>query len=305
MTRPVTLRRYPGNPILTPSLTNAWETDNVFNAAVVRHNGLIYMLYRAQGLDRISRIGGAISVDGYHFNRLSEPVLVPANEWETFGVEDPRVTELDGVFYMLYTAYSPHGTRVSLARSTNLISWERLGVVLPDEDNKDAVLFPEKIGGRYAMFHRRPPDIWLAYSDDLLHWTDHQIIMRPREGMWDSVRVGAGGPPFKTDAGWLNVYHGYNEARVYCLGIALHALDDPSKVLKRQEEPILCPRAPWEVFGDVPNVVFTCGGIETEDEYLIYYGGGDHVMAVAAIGKGEAMAVASVSKAEVGEFAQA
>ncbi|RPI97546.1 MAG: hypothetical protein EHM39_09325 [Chloroflexi bacterium] len=111
------------------------------------------------------------------------------------------------------------------------------------------------------------------------------MIMRPRPGTWESVRIGAGGPPFKTDAGWLNFYHGYNEAHVYCLGLALHDLHDPAKILNRQDEPILCPMAPWELFGDVPNVVFTCGGIETETDYLIYYGGGDHVMAVASVSK--------------------
>ena len=284
------LTRYPGNPILLPSKLSAWETDNVFNAAAVRHNGLVYMHYRAQGLDRISRIGCAISTDGYHFNRLLEPVLSPANEYESFGVEDPRITELDGIFYMFYTAYSPHGTRVSLARSTNLIAWERMGIVLPDEDNKDAVLFPEKIGGRFAMLHRRPPDIWLAYSDDLIHWTDHQIIMRPRPDCWDSVRIGAGGNLFKTRWGWLNVFHGYNEDRIYCLGIALHDLRDPAKILKRQDEPILCPMGPFEVWGDVPNVVFTCGGVEDDDAYHIYYGGGDHVMCVASVGKAEVQA---------------
>lgn len=275
---------------MLPSKLSAWETDNVFNAAAVRHNGLVYMHYRAQGLDRISRIGCAISTDGYHFNRLLEPVLSPANEYESFGVEDPRITELDGIFYMFYTAYSPHGTRVSLARSTNLIAWERMGIVLPDEDNKDAVLFPEKIGGRFAMLHRRPPDIWLAYSDDLIHWTDHQIIMRPRPDCWDSVRIGAGGNLFKTRWGWLNVFHGYNEDRIYCLGIALHDLRDPAKILKRQDEPILCPMGPFEVWGDVPNVVFTCGGVEDDDAYHIYYGGGDHVMCVASVGKAEVQA---------------
>ncbi|NLF79404.1 MAG: glycosidase [Chloroflexi bacterium] len=281
------LVRYPGNPVLLPSPFNAWETDNVFNAAAVRHNGLIYMHYRAQGLDRISRIGCAISSDGYHFNRLSEPVLSPETEFESFGVEDPRITELGGVFYMLYTAYSPHGTRVALARSTNLIAWERMGIVLPDENNKDAALFPEKIGGRYAMFHRRPPDIWLAYSDDLLHWTDHQIIMRPRPGLWDGVRIGAGGPVFKTEWGWLNFYHGFNEDRIYCLGVALHDLHNPAQILKRQTESVLCPKGPFEEWGDVPNVVFTCGGVETEDAFLIYYGGGDHVMAVALANKAD------------------
>lgn len=288
----VKLTRYPGNPILVPSKHNGWETDNVFNAAVIKHDGLVYMHYRAQGLDRISRIGCAISTDGYHFNRLEEPVLSPANEFESFGVEDPRITALDGVFYMLYTAYSLHGVRVSMARSTNLIAWERMGIVLPDEDNKDAVLFPEKIGGRYAMFHRRKPDIWLAYSDDLVHWNNHQNIMQPRPGLWDSERIGAGGPVFKTEWGWLNVYHGFADERIYCLGIALHDLTDPAKILKRQDEPVLCPRGPYEEWGDVPNVVFTCGGLETGDAYLIYYGGGDHVMCVA-----------SISKKDVGAFA--
>ncbi|NDJ77612.1 MAG: glycosidase [Chloroflexi bacterium] len=304
MTKPLTLTRYPGNPVLTPSLYNEWETDNVFNAAVIEHDGLVYMLYRAQGLDRISRIGCAISTDGYYFNRLAEPVFVPETPYEEFGVEDPRITRLDGVYYMLYTAYSSEGTRVSLAHSTNLIAWERLGIILPDEDNKDALLFPEKIGGQYVMFHRRVPDIWLAYSDDLVHWTDHQIIMKPRPGLWDGVRIGAGGPPFKTAHGWLNFYHGFAEERIYCLGVALHDLEDPANVLKRQEEPVLCPRAPWEVYGDVPNVVFTCGGIETDTDYLIYYGGGDHVMAVATVDKGEAMAIASASKSDVEAFAQ-
>ena len=99
-------------------------------------------------------------------------MLEPANEFETKGVEDPRITRISDTFYMVYVAYSEHGTRVSLAASSNLIAWERLGVILPDEDNKDAALFPEKIGGRYYLLHRRPPDVWIACSDDLLHWTD-------------------------------------------------------------------------------------------------------------------------------------
>jgi predicted GH43/DUF377 family glycosyl hydrolase len=290
MTLPVTLTRYAGNPVLLPSMHNAWESDNVFNAALARYNGLVYMHYRAQGRDRISRIGCAISTDGYRFNRLAHPVFEPEQDYEAFGVEDPRITEIDGVFYMFYTAYSMHGVRIALARSTNLIAWERMGIVIPDEDNKDAALFPGKIGGRFVMFHRRPPDIWIAYSDDLLHWTDHQIAMRPRPGMWDSVRVGAGGPPVKTEAGWLSFYHGYNEDRRYCLGLALHNLDDPVDVIKRQDEPVLIPRGPYEEWGDVPNVVFTCGGIETGDAYLIYYGGGDHVMCIASASKTDVQA---------------
>lgn len=286
----VTLTRYINNPILLPSTHNIWETDNVFNAAIVKYDNLIYMHYRAQGLDRISRIGCAISSNGYDFNRLENPVLEPANEYEEYGVEDPRITEIDGIFYMLYTAYSRHGVRVSMARSENLVTWERMGIVLPDEDNKDAALFPQKIDGKYCMFHRRMPDIWIAYSDDLIHWTDHQIIMKPRPTLWDSERIGAGGPPLLSKDGWLVFYHGFNEERIYCLGLALLDLSDPSKVLKRQEDPILCPGTPWEHWGDVPNVCFACGNIELGNEYLVYYGGGDHVMAVASVGKDEIQA---------------
>ena len=176
-------------------------------------------------MDYVSRIGYAVSADGVHFNRLGQPILSPQDEWETRGVEDPRITYLadEGRFVMAYTAYSRLGITPMFAQSTNLITWERISPLMKGEDNKDHALFPRKVGGRYVSFHRRPPDIWLAYSDDLLHWTDHQVVMRPRPGLWDSVRIGAAGPPLRTDAGWLVIYHGYDEARVYCLGVALLA----------------------------------------------------------------------------------
>jgi len=130
-----------------------WESLNVFNAAVAHHNGLFHMLYRAQGVDYVSRIGYAVSEDGFHWSRLDKPVLSPATEFEIRGVKDPRVTRIGDTFYMVYVGYSTHGTRVSLAASKNLIAWERLGIMLSDEDNKDAALFPEKIGGRYCLSH--------------------------------------------------------------------------------------------------------------------------------------------------------
>ncbi len=275
------LQRHPTNPILLPHPLHPWESLNVFNAAVIHHNGLFHMLYRAQGLDYVSHIGYAVSEDGVHWARLDRPVLSPRDPWEVRGVEDPRVTEIDGVFYMTYTGYSPQGTRACLARSTNLITWERMGVVLPDEDNKDHTLFPEKIGGRYAMLHRRPPDIWLAYSDDLIHWTDHQIIMRPRPGTWEHKKIGAGGPPIRTDAGWLIIYHAVDANHVYRLGAALLDLEDPSRVLARLDAPILEPRETWEIKGDVPNVVFACANVVLDGTLYVFYGGADRVMALA------------------------
>jgi hypothetical protein len=132
------------------------------------------------------------------------------------------------------------------------------------------------------LFLGRPPDIWLAYSDDLLHWTDHQVVMCPRPGLWDSVRVGAAGPPVRTDAGWLVIYHGYDQARVYCLGVALLDIEDPARVLSRPESPILVLEMPWEMWGDVPRVVFSCANLVVGDELRVYYGGGDQVMALAS-----------------------
>ncbi|MBC8450426.1 MAG: glycosidase [Chloroflexi bacterium] len=278
------LRRYAGNPILEPKREHPWEARAVFNCAVVQHNGLFHMPYRAVAMDLVSTIGYAVSSNGFDWLRLDRPVLEPANEFETKGVEDPRITRIGDTFYLAYTAYSEHGTRVSLAASKNLIAWERLGVILPDEDNKDAALFPEQIGGRYVLLHRRPPDVWIAYSDDLLHWTDHRVIMRPRPGSWEALKIGAAGPPVKTDQGWLFIYHGVGEDKVYRLGVALLDLNDPTVVLRRQEEPILEPEEEWELHGDVPNVVFSCGQVVTEDTLYVYYGGADTVIGVAMAG---------------------
>jgi predicted GH43/DUF377 family glycosyl hydrolase len=281
------LTRYAKNPIIKPLLEHEWESLTVFNAGVVYYNQLFHMLYRAQGQARISRIGYAVSDDGFNWIRLNQPVFEPGNEFETWGVEDPRITRIDDTFYMLYTAYSEFGIRLSMARSSNLITWERMGIVLPDEDNKDGALFPEKIGGRYCLLHRRPGDIWLAYSDDLLHWTDHQILLKPRSGTWENEKIGAAGPPLKTERGWLLIYHGVDNDNVYRLGVAMLDLNDPAMVLAQQAAPILKPEAPWELMGDVPNVVFSCGAVGVDDMYYIYYGGADKVMAVATIDKKE------------------
>ncbi len=283
----MTLKRYSGNPILGPNPVHAWESLNVFNAGVAHSGGLFHMLYRAQGGDYISRLGYAVSADGFDWLRLDKPVFSPEGDYEGRGVEDPRITQLGDTFHVLYTGYSDHGTRVCLASTENFIAWKRHGVVLPDQDNKDAALFPEKIGERYCMFHRVPDSVWIAYSGDMVHWTDHQIIMRPRRGNWDSTRIGAAGPPIKTEHGWLFIYHGYDDTRTYCLGAALLETRNPSNVIARLRDPILKPEEEWEISGDVPNVVFSCGAVEVAQTYYVYYGGADRVIAVATIPKAE------------------
>lgn len=277
------LQRSSRNPILLPNPFNRWESLNVFNAGVVYHNDLFHMLYRGQGPDYVSYIGYAVSEDGISWSRLDRPVLGPGNEWETRGVEDPRITYLDGRFYMTYTAYSPLGVRTCLAVSDNLIAWRRLGIMLPDETNKDTALFPDKIGGRYCLLHRRVPDIWIAYADDpaAARWTDHRIVMSPIPGTWEHEKIGLAGTPTRVEDGWLMIYHAVDVDMVYRLGVALLDAADPARVLARCPDFILEPIETWEVKGDVPNVVFSCGHVVRADTLNVYYGGADRVMALA------------------------
>ncbi|MBN1286696.1 MAG: glycosidase [Anaerolineae bacterium] len=279
------LKRHPANPVLAPDPNHAWEALNVFNCGVVHHNGLFHMLYRAQGFDYISRIGYAVSADGVHWNRLGEPVLAPHMGDDDYrGNEDPRVTPLEGAFYMCYTAYGAGGLYFPMvARSENLIVWEDIGP-LERARNKDHVLFPQKIAGRYAILHRRPPDIWIAFSDDLVNWTDHRVIMSPRPDNsvgWDNTCIGASGVPVRCDAGWLLFYHGYNEFHVYRQSVALLDGDDPTRVISRPQEFFMEPEETWEFKGDVPNVVFSCANPVVNDTLYFYYAGADRLIGLA------------------------
>lgn len=303
------LKRHPANPLLLPDPGSSWESYHVFNPAVIHYNGLWHMHYRAQGLDWISRIGYAVSEDGIHWNRLREPVLAPLDESDARGVEDPRVTELDGRFYMCYTAYGKSfqgpgppthaggGILPMIAASDNLVTWQRLGPIVRSEDNKDHVLFPRKIGGRYAALHRRWPNVWIAYSDDLLNWPTQEmaIIYGPRHddpAAWDSKSVGNNGVPIETEAGWLLLNHGYDESHTYNLGVCLVDKEDPTQVLSRPRQAIFWPEELWELRGDVPNVVFSCANPVVDGTVYVYYGGGDHVIALATCPLEELLAFA-------------
>lgn len=145
--------------------------------------------------------------------------------------------------------------------------------------------FYPKNNGKYVLFHRRMPDIWIAYSDDLVNWYNHKIIMSPKSHTWESKKIGIAGPPIKREDGWLLIYHGVDNNNVYRLGVALLDLKDPSKVIARQKEPILEPELDWEINGLVPNVVFSCGAVEVNDMYYVYYGAADTHIGVAVIEK--------------------
>ena len=293
------LKRHP-HPIMLPDPTSDWETYNVFNPSVIHHNGLFHMHYRAQGLDWISRIGYAVSEDGIHWNRMRRPVLEPIDGTDSRGLEDARVTELDGVFYMCYTAYGREfsgegepiyahyggGILPMIARSNNLITWERIGPIVKGENNKDHVLFPRKINGRYAALHRRWPDVWIAYSDDLLTWREEDMatIYGPRTTdpeAWDFKSVGSNGVPIETEAGWLLITHGYNDDHIYHFGVCLVGLDDPTRIITRPKTSIFSPEELWEIRGDIPNVVFSNANPVVGGAVYVFYGGGDHVIGLA------------------------
>lgn len=277
------LKRDLRNPLLLPVPEHPWESRFIFNGAVVydEKEKLFHMVYRAMGIDDISRIGYAISTDGVHFARLDKPVFSPNSDFEAKGCEDPRLTKIDDEYYMVYTAYSKNGVRVSMASTGNFITWKRYGVILPDQDDKDAALFPERVNGKYMLYHRIEPDIWVSFSDDLHHWTDHKMIMSPRKGAWDSLKIGIGAPPIKTPYGWLMLYHGVDQDMVYRLGFALFDFNDPTKLLKQTDESILEPMEDFERFGQVPNVVFSDAMIRYNGNFLVYYGGADNCIALA------------------------
>ena len=289
----IQLKRYSDQPIFLPKKENKWEAASVFNAAAILDNGLVHLIYRATDIssggqegDYINSLGYAVSKDGIHFNRLEQPILANDVPQEARGPEDPRIVKIGETFYMLYTGYGGRfdgDYRICLATSPNLIDWQRHGVML-DEPNKDAALFPEKIGGRYVMFHRRPPDIWLAFSEDLITWVDHTVVMRALpDSPWENEKIGISGPPIKTEQGWLLIYHGVSKEMVYRQGIALLDLAEPTQVLARQSAPILEPELDWELFGHVDNVVFSCGQVVLGDEIYVYYGGADNAIGLATV----------------------
>jgi beta-1,2-mannobiose phosphorylase / 1,2-beta-oligomannan phosphorylase len=289
----IKLERLSEQPILMPKKEHTWEKAAVFNCGVIFHNNLVHMIYRATDITSngkegkyVNNLGYAVSSDGIHFNRLEKPILVNDVPQELRGPEDPRLVRLNDTFYMTYTGYGGRFAgdyRICLASSPNLISWERHGVLL-DETNKDAALFPEKVNGRYLMLHRRPPNIWLAYSDDLRHWDNHLSLMQPiPDSRWESEKIGAAGPPIKTKEGWLLIYHGVSADGRYSLGVALLDLQNPTKILFRQAEPILEPELEWEINGYVPNVVFSCGQAVVDGKIYVYYGGADTAIGVAQL----------------------
>lgn len=287
------MKRFEGNPVLGPVATNAWESRRVFNAAACLLDKRVHILYRAMGDDGVSRLGYAASSDGFHIDeRLPFPVFEPNADAEEDGCEDPRLTLLDEKIVMAYTALREcnhqyvHQVSLTSIAASDFINkqwkWSERFLPFPGIRNKDAVIFPRRINGKYVLFHRIDPDICVAYSDDFRRWYDLKAIIGPRSDNWDCWKVGAAGPPIELNEGWLLIYHGVSFERVYSLGVALLDKNNPEITLDRPVEPILTPVEDYERFGKVPNVVFSCGNVVIDDQVLIYYGGADSVLCVVA-----------------------
>jgi len=277
------IRRCPRNPLVTISDLPVRSSD-IWNAGVTRLGRQIVLLITVETLEGHYQIFQARSDDGVDFTVLPEPFMAPVNSgpdriYESVGVRDPRITPMDGGYYISYVAGGDHGMRVALARTAGFQSVEKLSYVT-QVDVKNGALFPRKIDGRYALLIR--PDagvsIWITRSEDLTFWGDFAAVMTPRGGYWDSNRIGAAAPPMEIEDGWLLIYYGEkitSAGPLVRLGAAVLDRDDPSRVLARSNIPILSPREPYERIGDVPNVVFSCGALLEGDEVIVYYGASD------------------------------
>ena len=259
---------------------------------------------RADGLVRLTFLSHLRVVrcgDGRSAPAVTEVCFAPQSELEEFGVEDARITPLDGRFWFTYVAVSRHGAATAAASTTDFRTFDRHGIIFCPE-NKDVVLFPQRVGGAYAALHRpngatpfTRPEMWLARSPDLTHWGRHEA-MHGGSGAWETGRIGAGPPPIRTADGWLALYHGNRhptrpgEVGAYAAGALLLDPEAPARVLRRTPEAIMEPTADIERHGFVPDVIFPTGLVEAGETLLVYYGAADACTAVVEFARGELLA---------------
>lgn len=321
------LKKFGDNPILLPNPANDWENLVVCNPGAWYENGTFYLVYRAAGNDEdhIIRFGLAVSQDGIHFNRVSDqPVFSPSTDGpDSGGVEDARIVKFGDEFYVTYAyrpfppgrywtfahdvvrlpdvgqdapvVYRENIANSGLALTKDFKTWRRLGrLTRPNLDDRDVILFPEKINGKFAMLHRpkqwvgleygcSQPAIWITFSDDLMVWEDKSyLLMQGRPGTWEE-KIGGSTPPLKTEDGWLLIYHGVENGGTgyYRVGVALLDLNDPTKILARAENFIMEPEFDYEINGMYKGCVFPTGNVIVDNTLYVYYGAADKYVGVA------------------------
>lgn len=278
--------KYSKNPILTKEDV-PFKVGSIFNPGAVKFQNKYLLMCRVEMPNGRSSLVKAISSDGYKFVVDSKPTLTPEDHKEFYqyvewGIEDARITQINGTYYLTYTGYSKYMPLVFLAETKDFNTFKIHGPIT-EPSNKDCALFPEKIQNSYWRIDRPSAesrrDIWVSGSPDLLHWGSHKIVMEPLSGTWENDKIGSSSTPIKTKDGWLVLYHGvrgFGISTLYKLGVVLLDLEKPWIVKGRTKEPILSPELDYERIGDVPNVVFSCGWIEEPDGRIkIYYSGAD------------------------------
>lgn len=290
------IKRYDKNPVLRPE-DMPEPCFAVYNCGAAKFKGKYLLLTRMETLSRLHYVWVALSDDGYNFKPEPKPVEFTARnmnaykEYADYSFYDPRVNIVEGEYYVTYAATSNyHGCRIGIARTKDFKKLEHVSFPM-HISNRNAVLFPEKIGGEYVMLHRPVDsagrgDIWIAHSSDLEYWGKVKCVAkREGSGRWEWAKIGPGAPPIKTREGWLLIYHGtYTtcQGTNYCMGAMLLDLKDPSKIVARSRSALMRPEADYEFMGQVPNVVFPCGAIlEDNGEVKIYYGAADNFACVA------------------------
>jgi predicted GH43/DUF377 family glycosyl hydrolase len=288
--------RHELNPILTAA-DWPYPVHSVFNpGATLLPDGTTLLLCRVEDRRGHSHLCVARSVNGVDNwqvdsppTLLADPARFPEEVW---GIEDPRITYLPelGKYGIVYTAFSRAGPGVALALTEDFHDFERYGMIMPPED-KDAALFPRRIGGKWTLIHRPVSapgaHMWMSYSPDLRHWGSHRLMLEARlGGWWDANKIGLSPPPIETPRGWLVIYHGVRATAggsIYRLGLALFDLQTPERCLKRCDEWIFGPEESYELRGDVDNVVFPCGSTLASDgdTLHLYYGAADKSIAMA------------------------
>lgn len=308
----ILLARYENNPVIKPKAYSKWETVSTFNPAAIKDDeGFVHLLYRAIGDDGISRVGHAKSSNGLDFDEKSlYPVYTfrpshssgpkyydsgaytSGGSWG--GIEDPRAVVIGDRVYMTYTAFEGwQSVRIALTSISmedfkkGRWNWKKPRFIsLPNEVNKNWVLFPERIGGKFAILHSISPEIKISYIDESIYVNNEFIKSSApsggREDHWDNWVRGAGTPPIKTKLGWLLLYHAMDkkDPNKYKLGCMILDFKDPTHILYRSSEPILEPNAIYENDGK-PGVVYASGAVIMGDDLFVYYGGGDKNVCVA------------------------
>jgi predicted GH43/DUF377 family glycosyl hydrolase len=319
------LKKYENNPVLSPRADHTWENACACNPGTWYDGEKVIMLYRGGTMsdEHPIYLGMATSRDGYNFERVgTEPVFAPRpHSFDGGCVEDPRMIRFGDMYFITYAtrmffpgAYWKEGmklnafnpplppetpraiqgnlTRSALAATRDFKTWYRMGPITPSTvDDRDAIIFPEKINGKFVLLHRPAtwigpaygcdrPSIWISLSNDMLSWEHDKLLAQPVFD-WEFYKIGGNTPPIRTDQGWLTLYHGVGKDNAYRTGVMMLDLEDPTRITARAPEPILEPEADYETRGIVPHVVFPCGTAIIDQTLFVYYGGADTYSCVA------------------------